>query len=189
MKTLHEISKLIALVLRHKPEELGLSMDSHGWVEVGALIEKINALQPFTMDMLQEIVDTDNKKRYSFNADQSCIRANQGHSVPVDLELLPLEPPKVLWHGTATRFSESIERQGLIPMGRQYVHLSDNFQTAFTVGKRHGAPMIYAVDAEAMHHAGHAFYCSENGVWLAKAVPAEYLKRMDCADSQIAPRG
>lgn len=179
MKTLHEISKLIALVLRHKPEELGLSMDRHGWVEVGALIEKINALQPFTMEMLQEIVDTDNKKRYSFNADKSCIRANQGHSIPVDLDLLPVIPPKTLYHGTATRFSQSIEENGLLPRQRQHVHLSANLETAVTVGKRHGTPVVYEIDAEAMCKSGHVFYCSENGVWLVNAVPAAYLKRTD----------
>ena len=179
MKSLTEISKLIALVLRHSPEELGLTMDGQGWVETGALIEKLNTIQPFDMVMLEEIVSTDTKQRYSFNVDRSCIRANQGHSIPVNLELLPLEPPKVLWHGTATRFSESIERQGLLPMQRQYVHLSDNLQTALTVGKRHGAPVIYEIDAEAMYKSGHAFYSSENGVWLANAIPVEYLKRID----------
>lgn len=179
MKTLQEISKFIALVLRHKPEELGLSMDRHGWVETGALIEKINALQPFTMEMLQEIVDTDRKKRYSFNADKTCIRANQGHSIPVDLELLPAMPPKTLYHGTATRFSQSIEEKGLLPMQRQHVHLSASPETAVTVGKRHGTPVVYEIDAEAMCKSGHVFYCSENGVWLVQAVPAEYLKRTE----------
>lgn len=180
MKTLNEISKLIALVLRHKPEELGLKMDKHGWVETDALIEKIDAIQPFTMEMLEEIVATDNKQRYSLNPDHSLIRANQGHSVPVDLDLLPVTPPKTLYHGTSTRFSRSIEEKGLIPMQRQHVHLSDNLETAITVGKRHGAPVIYEVDAEAMCHSRYAFYRSENGVWLTDAVPPEYLKRVDC---------
>lgn len=179
MKSQREMSKLIALVLRHKPEELGLTMDRHGWVDTRALIEKLNAIQPFDMEKLEEIVRTDNKQRYSFSADKSRIRANQGHSVPVDLELMPLEPPKALWHGTATRFSESIERQGLLPMQRQYIHLSADIETAVRVGRRHGKPVIYEVDAGAMFEAGHAFYRSENGVWLTKAVPAEYLKRMD----------
>ena len=179
MKTLNEISKLIALVLRHKPEELGLKMDNHGWVETGALIEKINAIQPFTMEMLEEIVSTDNKQRYSLNQDKSLIRANQGHSIPVDLELLPAMPPKTLYHGTATRFSQSIEEKGLIPMQRQHVHLSDNLETAIIVGKRHGTPVVYEIDAEAMCKSGHVFYCSENGVWLVQAVPAEYLKRTE----------
>ncbi len=177
MKTLNEISKLIALVLRHKPGELGLTMDSHGWVETKALIEKLNERQPFDMEMLEEIVRTDNKQRYSFNPDKTRIRANQGHSIPVDLELLPQTPPNVLYHGTATRFSGIIDQQGLKPMQRQYVHLSDRLETAVNVGKRHGAPLVYVIDAEAMQKAGYVFYCSENGVWLTDSVPPEYLKR------------
>ena len=177
MKTLNEISKLIALVLRHKPGELGLTMDSHGWVETKALIEKLNERQPFDMEMLEEIVRTDNKQRYSFNPDKTRIRANQGHSIPVDLELLPQTPPNVLYHGTATRFSGMIDQQGLKPMQRQYVHLSDRLETAVNVGKRHGAPLVYVIDAEAMQKAGYVFYCSENGVWLTDSVPPEYLKR------------
>lgn len=122
---------------------------------------------------------TDNKQRYSFNADKTRIRANQGHSIPVDLDLLPVEPPKTLWHGTATRFADSIGQQGLLPMGRQYVHLSSDFNTAVNVGKRHGKPLIYEIDAEAMYKAGCVFYRSENGVWLTNAVPVDYLKRME----------
>ena len=178
MKSLIKMSKLIAMTLRHKPEALGLAMDEHGWVETQALIEKLNAIQPFDMETLEEIVRTDSKQRYAFSADKSRIRANQGHSLPVDQELLPQEPPKTLWHGTATRFAESIERQGLKPMNRQYVHLSDDTQTAILVGRRHGSPLIYEVDAEAMFKAGYSFYRSENGVWLADAVPPAYLKRM-----------
>ncbi len=179
MMTLTEISKLIALVLRHKPEALGMTLDSHGWADVRELIEKLNAMQPFDMKMLEVIVRTDNKQRYSFNADKTKIRANQGHSIPVDLELLPQDPPAVLWHGTAMRFAESIERQGLRPMQRQYVHLSDNRETALTVGKRHGEPVLYQIDAQAMQQAGYVFYRSENGVWLTDAVPKEYLKRLE----------
>ena len=179
MRTMTELSKLISLVLRHKPERLGLTMDAHGWVETSALIEKLNALQPFDMGMLETIVATDSKQRYSFSDDKSHIRANQGHSIPVDLELLPVSPPEILWHGTATRFSERIEREGLRPMSRQYVHLSDNLQTARTVGKRHGTPVIYEVAAGQMHRAGYAFFRSENGVWLTGAIPPEYLTRTE----------
>lgn len=178
MKSLTEISKLISLVLRHHPEALGLTMDGHGWVETEALVEKLNAIQPFDLSMLEEIVRTDNKQRYSFNADRSRIRANQGHSLPVDLELLPQEPPETLWHGTATRFAEPIEQQGLLPMQRQYVHLSADPQTAVAVGKRHGQSLVYAVDAAAMRRAGFIFYRSENGVWLTDRVPPVYLKRL-----------
>ena len=176
MKSLEEIGKLISLLLRHHPEALGLSIDEHGWMDTKALIEKLNEKQPFDMAMLEEIVRTNNKQRYSFNADKTRIRANQGHSIPVDLELLPRTPPKVLYHGTATRFAASIDQQGLKPMQRQYVHLSDNLETAVAVGKRHGAPLVYEVDAEAMQQAGFLFYQSENGVWLTDSVPPEYLK-------------
>ncbi|MBR3109409.1 MAG: RNA 2'-phosphotransferase [Clostridia bacterium] len=179
MKSLTEIGKLISLVLRHHPEALGLSIDEHGWMDTKALIEKLNEKQPFDMAMLEEIVRTNNKQRYSFNADKTRIRANQGHSIPVDLELLPQTPPKVLYHGTATRFAASIEEQGLKPMERQYVHLTDQYETAVAVGKRHGKPLVYEVDAEAMQAAGRLFYRSENGVWLTDAVPPEYLKRKE----------
>ena len=179
MKTLTEISKLISLVLRHQPEALGLTMDAHGWVSTQELIEKLNSRQAFDMAMLEEIVRTDSKQRYSFNADRTCIRANQGHSIPVDLELLPQEPPKTLYHGTATRFAASIEQEGLKPMQRQYVHLSADVRTAVAVGRRHGTPLVYTVDAEAMRQAGYLFYRSENGVWLTAAVPPAYLKRAE----------
>jgi putative RNA 2'-phosphotransferase len=176
MKTMTEMSRLISQLLRHQPQKLGLTIDSHGWMDTDQLIEKLNAIQPFTMETLEEIVRTDSKRRYSFNADKSCIRANQGHSIPVDLGLLPVRPPKVLYHGTATRFARSIEQQGLRPMSRQYVHLSEDPSVAVAVGSRHGAPVVYEVDAQRMYEAGHDFFCSENGVWLTKAVPIEYLE-------------
>ena len=175
MEFMKETSKLIALVLRHKPETLGLSLDEHGWVSTADLIEKLNDSKPFTMEMLEEIVRTDNKQRYSFNEDKTRIRANQGHSIPVDLELLPLEPPAILWHGTGEKYVESINRQGLRKQNRQYVHLSDNLETAITVGRRHGKPVVYEIDAARMYQEGFKFYRSENGVWLTDAVPAEYF--------------
>lgn len=176
MQSPESVSKLIALVLRHKPEALNLYMDGHGWISTADLIEKLNERQPFTMEMLEEIVRTDNKQRYSFNADQTKIRANQGHSIPVDLELLPLEPPTVLWHGTGEKYVESINQKGLLKQSRQYVHLTDNHDTAITVGKRHGKPVVYTVDAHAMWQEGYAFYRSENGVWLTDHVPVKFLR-------------
>ncbi|MBR5111435.1 MAG: RNA 2'-phosphotransferase [Clostridia bacterium] len=175
MQSLESVSKLIALVLRHKPEALSLRMDGHGWISTADLIEKLNGRQPFTMEMLEEIVRTDNKQRYSFNSDKTKIRANQGHSIPVDLELLPLEPPAVLWHGTGEKYVESINQKGLLKQSRQYVHLTDNHDTAIAVGKRHGKPVVYAVDAHAMWQEGYAFFRSENGVWLTDHVPAAFL--------------
>lgn len=177
MKTMTQMSKLIALVLRHDPGKLGLSMDTHGWVDVASLVKALDGVQPFTMADLEQIVQTDEKQRYSFNADKTKIRANQGHSIPVDLELEPVTPPDVLWHGTATRFCESIEREGLLPRGRQYVHLSPDEQTAAKVGRRHGKLALYLVDCAAMAADGHKFYLSQNGVWLADAVLPCYLRR------------
>ena len=115
------------------------------------------------------------EKRYSFNENKSKIRANQGHSINVDVELKPKEPPKILYHGTATRFSDSIKKQGLIPKGRLHVHLSRDVETAITVGKRHGKPIIFQVDCEAMLSDGYTFYLSENNVWLTDNVPCRYL--------------
>ena len=174
-----ETSKLIALALRHKPEVLNLEMDGKGWVSTTALVNALNARRPFTMGMLEEIVRTDAKQRYSFSEDKTRIRANQGHSIPVDLELLPQKPPKVLWHGTGDRFADDISREGLKKQGRQYVHLTDNRETAAVVGKRHGRPVVFEINAALMYEQGYVFYRSENGVWLTDVVPPEYLSGME----------
>ena len=128
------------------------------------------------MEMLEQIVAADNKQRYSFNEDKTKIRANQGHSIPVDVELEALTPPDILYHGTAEKYVSSIETRGLIPKSRLYVHLSADFDTALNVGKRHGNPIIYQVDANKMAQDGYTFYRSANGVWLTKEVPVKYLK-------------
>ena len=133
--------------------------------------------ESFDMEMLEEIVRTDSKQRYSFNEDRTLIRANQGHSIPVDVELEQKEPPEVLYHGTGEKFVSSIDRQGLIPKSRLYVHLSPDEATARNVGRRHGKPVVYEVMAGQMARDGKAFFLSVNGVWLTKAVPAEYLKK------------
>ena len=171
-----QISKLISLVLRHHPEKLGLTLDVHGWADTEALIHAIDAIQPFDMEQLEHIVRADNKQRYAFSPDKTRIRANQGHSIPVDLELVPCTPPAILWHGTGERFVNSIIREGLKPMGRQYVHLSADADTAVKVGRRHGRPVLFTVDAARMTSDGLLFYRSENGVWLTDAVPARYLR-------------
>ena len=173
----NETSKYIALILRHKPEVIGISLDEHGWAKVSELIAGIAKSRPFSMDMLEDIVQTDNKKRYSFNEDKTLIRANQGHSVPVDVELKQQMPPAVLWHGTGEKYVRSIERQGLISKSRLYVHLSSDYDTAVAVGKRHGNPVVYQVDAKRMAADGYVFYCSVNGVWLTEAVPVPYMKK------------
>ncbi len=178
-KTLTEISKLISLALRHKPEALGLSIDEHGWVNVEELIIGVRQkVRNFDRETLDLIVETNNKRRYSYDESGKRIRANQGHSIPVDVELKAMTPPDVLYHGTATRFAEAIQTEGLKPMTRLYVHLSADRETAIAVGKRHGKPMVFLVDAKRMAENGHQFFLSENGVWLTKKVPAEYLSIM-----------
>lgn len=171
------VSKYISLILRHKPEAIGISLDEHGWANVDELIAGIAAQQPFTMEMLEEIVKTDNKQRYSFNEDKTLIRANQGHSIPVDVELEEKTPPDILYHGTGLKYTESIDRQGLIPKSRLYVHLSEDYDTAVKVGHRHGKPVVYQVNARKMSAGGYKFYLSVNGVWLTKMVLPEYLSK------------
>lgn len=177
MKGLKETSKFISLILRHRPEVIGITLDEHGWAEVDALIGGIKKTRPFDMEMLEEIVRTDNKQRYSFNEDKTLIRANQGHSIPVDVELEAAVPPEFLWHGTGEKYVESIDRMGLIPKSRLYVHLSGDHETAVKVGSRHGRPAVYRVRSGQMAADGYVFYRSVNGVWLTKRVPGEYLEK------------
>ncbi len=177
--TLQRTSKLIALILRHKPEMVGITLDEHGWADVGALIDGVNRITPLTMEMLEEIVRTDSKQRYAFSADHTRIRANQGHSIPVDVELQRTEPPAVLYHGTGERFVPAILAEGLLPRTRLYVHLSPDIPTAVNVGKRHGKPHVFAVAAGRMAEDGFPFFLSANGVWLTKRVPAEYLSEAE----------
>lgn len=169
--------KFIALILRHKPEVIGIHLDEHGWANVDELIAGIAKTQEFNMAMLEEIVRTDNKQRYSFNDNKTKIRANQGHSIPVDVELEQKTPPDVLWHGTGEKYVSSIEAEGLIPKTRLYVHLSSDPDTAIKVGSRHGKPVVYEVATGAMQKDGYVFFQSVNGVWLTKQVPVKYLNR------------
>ena len=177
MKTEKETSKYISLILRHKPEVIGITLDEHGWANVNELIEGISKTQPIDMQLLEKIVSEDEKQRYSFNEDKTLIRANQGHSIPVDVELQKTEPPDILWHGTGMKYADSINSEGLIPKSRLYVHLSKDTDTAVKVGKRHGKPVIYQVDAKRMQEDGYVFFLSVNGVWLTKNVPPEYLTK------------
>lgn len=171
-------SRFISLILRHKPETIGITLDEHGWADVSELIEGIRKTQAFkfNMEMLEEIVRTDNKQRYSFNEDKTLIRANQGHSIPVDVELQEVLPPEYLWHGSAQKYFQSIREQGLIPKSRLYVHLSGDMETAVNVGKRHGKPVILKVHSGDMAKDGYKFYRAVNGVWLTKQVPVKYLE-------------
>lgn len=175
------ISRFISMILRHQPQVIGITLDEHGWADVDKLIAGVQQKKDTSFDMaaLEEIVRTDNKQRYSFNEDKTLIRANQGHSVPVDVELSVVEPPEYLWHGTGEKYVDSIDRTGLIPKSRLYVHLSADLDTARTVGKRHGKPVIYRVLSGKMAQDGHVFYRSVNGVWLVKSVPLSYLKKSE----------
>ena len=170
-----KIDKYISLILRHKPEAIGISLDEHGWANVQELIEGVSKTHPLTMELLEEIVATDDKQRYSFNADKTLIRANQGHSISVDVELEEITPPEFLYHGTGEKYVGSIDKSGLIPKSRLYVHLSGDQETAIKVGKRHGKPVIYKVLSGKMNVDGYLFYKSVNDVWLTKKVPAKYL--------------
>ncbi len=171
-----QLSKFISLLLRHHPEAAGITLDEHGWADVNELLEGITRTgRKIDMGILKEIVASDNKKRYSFNEGKTLIRANQGHSIPVDVELKERKPPELLYHGTAARFLDGIRAEGLKPMGRLHVHLSKDTETAVKVGKRHGLPVVLTVYSGKMYQDGQTFYLSENGVWLTKGVSIKYL--------------
>jgi putative RNA 2'-phosphotransferase len=171
-----KMSKFLSLILRHQPEVIALSLDENGWADVNELIERINAQgRKLTRSQLERIVKTNDKQRFSFNEKGTKIRANQGHSIAIKLDLETRQPPEILLHGTATRFIESIKSQGLHPQSRQYVHLSLDEATARAVGQRHGLPVIFKVRAGQMWRLGTQFYLSENGVWLVDAVPIEFI--------------
>lgn len=174
---LERVSKFLSLVLRHKPEAAGITLDKNGWADVNKLVESIRkTMEPtFTHDDLTLIVVTDSKGRYSFDESGKRIRANQGHSIDVDVELEEVEPPELLYHGTATKYLESIQDKGLIPKSRQYVHLSENISTATDVGKRHGKPVVFTIHSHKMFEDGYRFFRSVNGVWLTKEVPTRYF--------------
>ena len=173
--SLTNTSKFVSLILRHKPETIGIQLDEHGWANVEELIAGISKTREFNREILEEIVRMDSKQRFSFNEDKTKIRANQGHSISVDVELSEAIPPETLWHGTGEKYVASIDQQGLIPKGRLYVHLSSDAATATKVGSRHGKPVLYIVKTKEMHDDGYKFFLSKNGVWLTKEVPVKYL--------------
>lgn len=172
------IGKFLSLILRHAPETIGIELDPNGWADVQELIQKCGKKgKSFTMDELDDIVATNPKKRYAFNDDKSKIRANQGHSVDVDLSFTPIKPPQFLYHGTADRFYDSIMSEGIQKMSRQHVHLSSEKETATNVGTRHGRPLILTVLSGQMYEDGIEFYRSENGVWLTNHVDPKYISK------------
>ncbi|MCD6051640.1 MAG: 2'-phosphotransferase [Verrucomicrobia bacterium] len=175
-KELTKLSKFLSLVLRHEPERIGITLDNAGWVPV---IELIAACQKhgksLTVTSLEEIVATSDKKRFAFSDDGQRIRANQGHSVGVDLGLTPVPPPEILYHGTVEKFLPSIRSEGLRKGERHHVHLSKDETTAIKVGERRGQAIILKIAAGRMHAEGHPFFLSANGVWLTDHVPPDYI--------------
>lgn len=169
-----KVSKYLCLLLRHNPSAGNLVIDGAGWANTtNVLIALKDRFAGVSLSVLKEIVAEDDKQRYSFSGES--IRANQGHSIPVDLGLVEAVPPECLLHGTARKTLWMIRRDGLLPMDRQYLHLSETHETAVKVGKRHGDPVVITVRALEMHRSGLSFFRSENGVWLTKSVPVEYL--------------
>jgi putative RNA 2'-phosphotransferase len=172
-----KVSKYLSKHLRHQPERLGLTLEEGGWVAVETLLQACAANRfPVSRDELNEVVARNDKQRFSFDPTGTLIRANQGHSTAVDLQLEPRTPPDVLYHGTAEVNLDSVFATGLNKMARHHVHLSLDVTTASKVGGRHGKPVVLVVDAAAMVRDGFTFYCSANGVWLVDSVPPQYLR-------------
>jgi putative RNA 2'-phosphotransferase len=175
-----KISKYLSKHLRHQPERLGLVLQPGGWVNVDELLAACAAHRfPVTRQELLEVVASSDKQRFALDETQTRIRANQGHTTEVDLQLEPVPPPAVLYHGTGAGSVAAILSTGLSRMARHHVHLSPTVETAHKVGSRHGRPVVLVVDAAAMAAAGFVFYCSANGVWLSDEVPPQYLRRLE----------
>jgi putative RNA 2'-phosphotransferase len=172
-----KVSKFMSLVLRHKPEEIGLVLDGQGWAGIDELIEKAGRHGvALTREVIVRVVETSDKQRFALDQSGQRIRANQGHSVDIDLGLAPSEPPPILFHGTGETSVAAIRAQGLKPGQRQHVHLSPDEDTAIRVGRRHGRPVVLRIAAGRMRESGHAFFLSTNGVWLTEAVPVQFIE-------------
>ncbi len=170
------ISKFLSFVLRHSPETIGLSLDENGWANVDELLQKSSRDgKILTIEMLTHVVESNDKKRFAFNNDKTKIRASQGHSIEIELNLIAVSPPEQLYHGTVAKYLEDIKKQGLQKMSRQHVHLSKDKETAVKVGRRRGLAQILTVSAGEMHRAGFQFFLSDNGVWLTDSVPENYI--------------
>lgn len=177
-KNIKRISKFLSLILRHNPDKIDLELDENGWANVEDLLSKSNKNKmSFSKEILEEVVATNDKKRFTFNDDKTKIRANQGHSIEtIDLQLEAIEPPMFLYHGTVAKFMQAIKMQGLQKMSRQHVHLSEDLNTATKVGSRRGKAIILSVRTLEMYNRGYTFYKSENDVWLTDQVPAEFIE-------------
>lgn len=176
MKSDKEISKFMSLVLRHNPDKIDIILDENGWTDTAVFISKMNT-KGFGLDMkkLEEIVQDNDKQRFAFNDTKDKIRANQGHSVDIDLALLPSQPPEILYHGTSENVIPFIKEQGITKQNRQHVHLSTQIETAIKVGARHGKVVVLPVRALEMYQNGEKFYISDNGVWLTDMVATKYI--------------
>ena len=175
-KILIKISRFLCYHLRHAPEKLGLELESGGWISTEKLLNSSqNTKFSLTFNDLEDVVKYDNKQRFSFNETKTKIRANQGHSVAIDLQLQQLVPPRILYHGTHQKVVKKIIKEGLKKMSRHHVHLSETKETALKVGSRRGKPVIFIVNAQKMSEDGLTFYCSDNGVWLVDYVAPNYL--------------
>lgn len=176
-KQLTETSRFLSFVLRHQPDAIGITLDVEGWTDISTLISAAaNDGKRLDRALIQAVVATNDKKRFAISEDGLRIRAVQGHSTEsVRIDYIAKVPPEFLYHGTATRFLESIRKEGLLPGSRQYLHLSQDEQTALAVGRRHGKPVVLKVSALVLHEQGCKFYQAENGVWLTKAVPVSHI--------------
>ena len=177
-KEIKRISKFLSLLLRHKPETIGLKLDENGWADVEELIHKSKKRRMhFSISDLEKVVAENDKQRFSFNEDNSKIRANQGHSIKnINLGFEAIEPPENLYHGTVEKFLDSIKANGLQKMNRQHVHLSEDLITATKVGSRRGKPIISVINSGLMFCEGYEFYKSKNGVWLTDQVPSKFIQ-------------
>jgi len=173
-------SKFLSLILRHKPQTIGIELDNNGWVDIDLLLQKTNDYgRKLTREELNFIVENNSKQRFAIDIVTNKIRANQGHSLNINLGFEPIQPPEILFHGTAQRFLDSIFEKGLEKRNRHHVHLSADRDTATNVGQRHGKPIILEVQAMEMFKNGFQFFKSENGVWLTDKVPLKYLNKKE----------
>lgn len=173
----NNISRFLSLVLRHDPDKIGITLDQQGWIAVDTLLSQMKAHgKNIDFEQLCDVVDSNDKKRFAFNEDKTSIRANQGHSVTVNLQYEAIQPPEYLYHGTVAKFMDAIQKNGLLKMSRHHVHLSESLETATKVGARRGHPIILTVRSGEMFKRGITFFKSENGVWLTDIVPARFIQ-------------
>jgi putative RNA 2'-phosphotransferase len=188
-KQLIEISKFLSFVLRHEPQAIGITLDAEGWVAVDELLAATARHgQMITPQQIEEVAATNDKQRFSFSLDGRLIRANQGHSIEVDLKLAPIEPPELLYHGTVERFLDSIREKGLVRGKRHHVHMSADRETAARVGQRRGRPVVLMIESGRMQRDGHRFFRSENGVWLTETVPVNFIQFPGVRDAKQTHR-